>query len=108
MDETEYDALVERLADDVVAALHDDDGRRIDGADDDDALWSAVGAFVPKMEVDVCEEVLGHAAADPLDDLVDEVAAMRDSDENEQLRAEAFTVLLQDVNARVAARDGYQ
>jgi hypothetical protein len=107
MDGAEYDALVERLADDVVAAVHDDDGRRIDGADDD-ALWSAVGTFVPEMEVDVCEAVLGHAAADPLDDLVDEVVAMRDSDENEQLRAEAFTVLLQDVNARVAARDGYQ
>jgi hypothetical protein len=102
MDATEYDALVERLADDVVAALHDDD------ADDDDALWSAVGSFVPRMEADVCEAVLDHAAADPLDDLVGEVSAMRDSDENERLRAEAFTVLLQDVNARVAARDGYQ
>jgi len=107
MDATEYDALVERLADDVVAALHDD-GRRIDGADDDDALWSAVGSFVPEMEEDVCEAVLDHAAADPLDDLVGKVSAMRDSDENERLRAEAFTVLLQDVNARVAARDGYQ
>jgi len=42
-----------------------------------------------------------------MDDLVEEVAAMRDSDDAERVRAEAFTVLLQDVNARVAARDGY-
>ncbi|WP_323191375.1 hypothetical protein [Halostella sp. PRR32] len=108
MDGSEYDALVDRLADRVIGSLRDEDGRRIDGADDDDALWSAVGAFVPEMEADVCEAVLDNAAAEPLDDLVEEVAAMRESDENEQLRAEAFTVLLQDVNARVAARDGYQ
>ncbi|WP_135821710.1 hypothetical protein [Halostella litorea] len=100
----EYAALVDGLADDVEGAL-----AGADGPDErEDALWAAVGAFVPEMERPVCEAVLANADAEPMDDLVDEVAAMRDSDDDEQVRAEAFTALLQDVNARVAARGGYE
>ncbi|NHN46083.1 hypothetical protein G9464_00530 [Halostella sp. JP-L12] len=99
----EYASLVGRLADEVLAAL-----RGAEGPDEqEDALWSAVGGFVPEMEREVCEDVLAHADATPMADLVEEVAAVRDSDDDERVRAEAFTVLLQDVNARVAARDGY-
>jgi len=104
MDGDEYAALVDALAEDVETALAD-----ADAPDDrEDALWAAVGAFVPEMERAVCEDVLGHADADPIDDLVAEVAAMRDSGDDERTRAEAFTALLQDVNARVAARGGYE
>ena len=103
MNGDEYAALVSRLTDDALAALAGAEGPD----DQEDALWSAVGGFVPEMEREVCEAVLDHADATPMDDLVEEVAAMRDSDDAERVRAEAFTVLLQDVNARVAARDGY-
>jgi hypothetical protein len=100
----EYAALVDGLADDVADALAGPDGHD----DRQDALWAAVGAFVPEMERSVCEDVLAHADATPMEDLVTEVAAMRDSGDDERTRAEAFTVLLQDVNARVAATGGFE
>lgn len=105
MNADEYEALVERLAGDVVATLCEDG---LSGEPDgEEILWSAVGSFVPRMEATVCESILSLGGSDPLDDLVEEVVAVRDSDGDERLRAEAFTVLLQDVDGRVAARGGY-
>lgn len=96
----EFEALCDRLADDVVDRL---DG----GADPEDALWDAVSAAVPRLTRPVCDAILDRSARDPIAPLVAQVTADRGSDEDERRRAQAITVLLQEVDRRVADRDEY-
>lgn len=96
----EYDALRAELA--TTAA------ERIDaGGEPEAVLWDVVGDVVPRLTQQVCDAILDHSEHDPLDGLVDEVATARDSDDDERRRAEAITVLLQDVDRRLV-NDGVE
>lgn len=92
----QYDSLVDRLADLAVD--------RADDRPQQDDLWEAVSDFVPEMTAPVCDRVLSLSTSEPMVELVEEVTQVRDSDAAEYRRAEAVTVLLQDVQARVATR----
>jgi len=90
-----YDALIDDLAIDA--------RERADGAPTNDDCWDSVSAFVPELSGPVCERVLELSDSDPDEELVEHVTDARGSNDAEYRRAEAVTVLLQDVEARFAA-----
>lgn len=95
----EYDAMCT----DLTEAATD----RIDEGDDpEEVLWDVVGDAVPRLTRPVSEAILDYSEYAPLDPLVEQVTADRDSDEAERRRAEAITVLLQEIDAAARA-DGY-
>jgi hypothetical protein len=91
-----YDALIDDLAEDA--------RERAAGTPTQDDCWDSVSAFVPELTGGVCERVLELSDSDPLDELVEHVAETRKSDAAEYRRAEAVTVLLQDVEAAIEKR----
>lgn len=91
----EYDELRTELS---TAAID-----RIDaGADPEEALWEIVGGVVPQLTRPVCDAIVDYSEHAPLDALVEQVTAQRESSEDEHRRAEAITVLLQEVDEVVA------
>lgn len=75
---------------------------RIDAGDDpEEALWEIVGGVVPQLTRPVCDAIIDYSEHVPLDALVDQVTAHRESSEDEHRRAEAITVLLQEVDEAV-------
>ena len=93
----QYDALIDHLAADA--------RERTDGAPTQDDCWDSVSAFVPELTAPVCDRVLELSDREPLADLVEHVTDARGSDEAEYRRAEAVTVLLQDVEASLPAEN---
>lgn len=89
----QYDALIENLAMDA--------RERADGPPTNDDCWESVSAFVPELSGPVCERVLELSDSDPDEELVERVTDARGSNDAEYRRAEAVTVLLQDVEARL-------
>lgn len=100
-----YDDLVDRLAGDAanrtVEGARETDGDYVGALRD--AVWESVARAVPSLTEPVCRRVLELGANDPDEELVDAVADERRSDDDERLRAQAVTVLVQDVTARIAA-----
>jgi len=100
-----YAELVDRLAGEAADRTVDDARER---GDDDyvealrNAVWDTVGRIVPELTEPVCRRVLELADHEPDEALVDAVTEERHSDEAERLRAEAVTVLVHDVTARIA------
>lgn len=93
----EYDALV-----DEIAANAEDQATPPTNED----VWASVSDVVPKLTGAVCDRVLDLSTRVPDDELVDEVTAARDSTAAETKRAEAVTVLVQDVETRLRERSG--
>ena len=91
----QYDALIDDLAADA--------RERAGSAPTQDDCWDSVSAFVPQLTAPVCDRVLELSEREPLADLVEHVTDARGSDEAEYRRAQAVTVLLQDVEASLAA-----
>lgn len=89
-----YDDLVDELA--TTAA----EGSRAEPGSD--AIWDAVGSVVPELTEPVCRRVVEVADHEPDAELVDVVTEDRRSDGEERLRAQAVTVLVQDVEARLS------
>lgn len=100
-----YDELVDRLAGDTtnrtVEAARESDGDY--GGALRDAVWESVARVVPHLTEPVSRRVLELADHEPDDELVDAVTEDRSSDDDERLRAEAVTVLVHDVTARIAS-----
>jgi len=89
----QYDALIDNLEMDA--------RERADGAPTNDDCWESVSAFVPELSGQVCDRVLELSDSDPDEELVEHVTDARGSNDAEYRRAEAVTVLLQDVEARL-------
>lgn len=67
----------------------------------EEALWEAVGGVVPELTRPVSDAIIDHSAFDPIGPLVEEVVSQRDSDGDERRRAEAITVLLQEIDTKL-------
>lgn len=93
-----YDDLLDRLADGAT--------EQAEGEPDTDAIWAAVGQVVPELTDPVSERILDLADSEPDARLVDVVTEERHSDDEEHRRAEAVTVLVQDVEARLVEEGG--
>lgn len=72
----------------------------------EEALWEAVGGVVPELTRPVSDSIVEHSAFSPIEPLVEEVVTQRESDDDERRRAEAITVLLCELDDRLA-EDGY-
>lgn len=88
----EYDAELDRLASEV----YERDG------DPADVVWDVVAEVVPDLTTPLCDRLVDLSEHEPDEALVEQVAVHRDSDEDERRRAQAVTVLVADVQARVA------
>ncbi|SNZ15982.1 hypothetical protein SAMN06269185_2666 [Natronoarchaeum philippinense] len=93
----QYEALIDDLAADA--------RERSPGEPTTDDCWDSVAAFVPELSGPVCARVLELSDSDPDAELVEHVTDARDSDAAEHQRAEAVTVLLQDVELRLSDAD---
>ena len=91
----QYEALIDDLAADA--------RERSSGEPTTDDCWDSVAAFVPELTGPVCARVLELSEREPAADLVEHVTDARGSDDAEFQRAEAVTVLLQDVELRLGA-----
>ncbi|QSG01587.1 hypothetical protein [Natranaeroarchaeum sulfidigenes] len=90
-----YDALI----DDLVA-----DARARAEPPENEDVWASVSDRVPELTGDVCDRILTLSTTAPDAELVEEVTAARDSTEAERKRAQALTVLVQDVETRLDER----
>jgi len=89
----QYDTLIDNLAMDA--------RERADGPPTNDDCWESVSAYVPELSGPVCERVLELSDSDPDEELVEHVTDARGSNDDEYRRAQAVTVLLQDVEAQL-------
>lgn len=89
----QYDALIGDLSEDA--------RQRAAGHPTNEDCWDSISAFVPELTGPVCDRVLELSDSEPIDELVEHVTEARDSSTEEYRRAEAVTVLLQDVEGRL-------